>query len=57
MLSKISLNDKDKCHIFSLIYRILKTKNECMTKQNRNRSITAEYKLMVAKGEKGGGRE
>ena len=43
MLSEISQSEKDKCHIISLTCE--------MNKQNRNRVIDTENKLIVSRGE------
>ena len=47
MLSEINQTKKDKYYTISLVYRIQRT----MNKQNRNRLIDAENKLLVARGE------
>ena len=60
MLSKVSQSEKDKHHMISLIYRILKMKQmnigEGRKKEtSHKRLLTIENKLRVAGGDVGGG--
>ena len=55
ILSEVSQTEKDKYHMISLILESKKKWYKLADIQNRNRLTDIENKLMVTKGERGGG--